>query len=251
MAEQNVLTDESQALKAQLEAQMKERSERETYLYNQIAEWTKRVQANDEADAAREAQGQQQDHHLLARLQALENQQGVQHLGPSGLSDGDDTEDDEDDTAVTLLDDRVVYLPTAWLRYLGDEGRVAQLRAKVESYMRPRVSGRDMYEVQAGLDGICRLLLTPGIMAAFQSGAGEGLVAHLQTVADRWFFLETSHEEGLTTALRQKKLLPGGMSSLPARYRRVRAAAHLGEVKVKDASKVKQATGQQAGRKKK
>ena len=182
----------------------------------------------------------------MVALEKHISQFGTQQLAGGGL-DGD-TDDEEEEA--TLVDDRIVYTPTAWLRYLGNEGLIAQLKARVEAYMRPKVSGRDLYEVQASLDAVCRLLLAPGIGHAFHSAGADGLVSHLQAVADRWFFLETAHEENITTALRQKKLLPGGGSALPARYRQVRAAAHLGEVKAKDASKVSKATGQKAGHKK-
>ena len=249
MSGEQLLAADTHQLKSQLDSTMKTVEERETYLYNKIAELEARLKDDEKKEEQQEAKAEYQDQVLLARVVAREkhiSQFGTQQLAGAGL-DGD-TDDEEEEA--TLVDDRIVYTPTAWLRYLGNEGLIAQLKARVEAYMRPKVSGRDLYEVQASLDAVCRLLLAPGIGHAFHSAGADGLVSHLQAVADRWFFLETAHEENITTALRQKKLLPGGGSALPARYRQVRAAAHLGEVKAKDASKVSKATGQKAGHKK-
>ena len=257
MAEQK-LAAENVALKTHLDSALKTCEDREKFLYDKVVELEARLVQDEQKqeeikqrEEQQEIKAEQQDQVLLARVVALEkhlSQFGSQQLAMAGL-DGGDTDDDDEEA--TLVDDRIVYSPTSWLRYLGNEGLVAQLKARVEAYLRPKVSGRDMYEVQASLDGVCRLLLAPGIGRAFQSAGAEGLVAHLQAVSDRWFFLETAHEENLTTALRQKKLLPGGGSSLPARYRQVRAAAALGEVKTKDASKVSKAAGLKAGQKQK
>ena len=137
------LAADTHQLKSQLDSMSKTVEERETYLFNKIAELEARLKDDETKEQQQEAKAEHQDQVLLARVVALEkhiSQFGTQQLAGGGL-DGD-TDDEEEEA--TLVDDRIVYTPTAWLRYLGNEGLIAQLKARVEAYMRPKVSGRNL-----------------------------------------------------------------------------------------------------------